>query len=493
MADETQVRTPIDLPFDVHRWAESPALDCAVDQLADAITTGEGRQKSRNDDAAHRFKTAIKVLLLNLFQAWSLGPQTTLGISLRSGSYSSMSRYSNSHLAYRQFKAAFEGLKTLGLLEISRRGSHNRETGEGRVTRVVATEKLGEMYKKADLSHFDVVLSPTYETIRLKNERGSTQEYEDTNDTIRMRSNLSRINHVLHRHWPDIELSREEWDHLQERLAQERLALDSKRNPIDLSKRYLYRVFNNGTFDMGGRFYGGWWQNVPSSLRPYIRIDGKRTVEIDYSSIHPRILYAKERLSVPEDPYDIGLDPRFRKAVKQTFNALVNAPSNHISPVSSFDADAIGMSWRDFKNVVRSGFEPIAKYFGTGEGVRLQKADSDILEKVLLHFATQGIPCLPVHDSVIIHHGYADVLTTIMVEAFEEVTGIPGMLKDTLGVSRPREVRVSADGNGELEDLFQPDPLFQDFDDRLERWYASQSKTKGLGNEPMASGHQRET
>ena len=52
--------------------------------------------------------------------------------------------------------------------------------------------------------------------------------------------------------------------------------------PLMLSKRSLYRVFNDTEFQTGGRFYGGWWQEIPSKYRDRITIDGKRTVASAY-------------------------------------------------------------------------------------------------------------------------------------------------------------------------------------------------------------------
>jgi hypothetical protein len=453
--------------FDVHRCADTLSLNAAVEMLAGEIEALDGRARKRTQAEAFRFRTAIHVLLLNLLAAWSIHPAAKLGISLAANAYSGTSRYCNPHLTYRQFKAALRGLEALGLLRITNPGYHFKSTGEGQVTRVVATEKLGELLQgKAQLSPINEVPSPTRETILLRDGDGRLMEYGDTGDTIRMRNNLARINHVLQRNWPDIEITREEWVHLQERLEAK-----EDRMPIDLGNRYLHRVFNNGSFGLGGRFYGGWWQSVPRDLRPYMRINGKPTVEIDYSSIHPRMLYAMEGLEPPEDPYNIGLDPRFRDAVKQTFNAMINAPSKRINPVSSFDADAIGMSWTEFRKTVQRAFSPIAKHFGTGEGIRLQKVDSDILEKVLLHFAEDGIPCLPIHDSVIMHHGHADELEDVMRQAFEEVTGIPGKAKGKLSVRRSREARGNPDGTWDIEDVLRPDPMFQDYDDRLAEWH----------------------
>ena len=66
---------------------------------------------------------------------------------------------------------------------------------------------------------------------------------------------------------------------------------DPKKRPIDLTRRSLVRIFSNGRFDHGGRFYRGWWENVPSEYRKCITIDGKRTNEYDYSQLNPHMVY----------------------------------------------------------------------------------------------------------------------------------------------------------------------------------------------------------
>src|SRR5665213_2823864 len=60
---------------------------------------------------------------------------------------------------------------------------------------------------------------------------------------------------------------------------------------VEFERVRLYRVFNNGSFKEGGRFYGGWWQGIPSRYRQYITIDGHTTWEYDYSYLHPAMLY----------------------------------------------------------------------------------------------------------------------------------------------------------------------------------------------------------
>ena len=77
-----------------------------------------------------------------------------------------------------------------------------------------------------------------------------------------------------------------------------------KRDPIDLSKRFLVRIFTNGSFKER-TFLQRWWQNVPSEYRQFITIDTKKTKEYDYSQLNPNMIYAAYNLELgSEDAYD---------------------------------------------------------------------------------------------------------------------------------------------------------------------------------------------
>ena len=75
----------------------------------------------------------------------------------------------------------------------------------------------------------------------------------------------------------------------------------------------LRRVFSRGSMERGGRFYGGWWQFIPSEFREFITINGLATVEIDFSELHPRLLYMSQNLALSttlhHHPVDTLLEP----------------------------------------------------------------------------------------------------------------------------------------------------------------------------------------
>src|SRR3990167_7839224 len=69
------------------------------------------------------------------------------------------------------------------------------------------------------------------------------------------------------------------------------------------------RIFNNGSFDEGGRFYAD-FQLIPSELRKNLHIDNEQTAEFDYSAAHITMLYHKMRIDIKQDPYDNDMCPR---------------------------------------------------------------------------------------------------------------------------------------------------------------------------------------
>ena len=74
-----------------------------------------------------------------------------------------------------------------------------------------------------------------------------------------MRDNLKRINKCLCRHWLDLNLPDANYPELQRRLGE----YDTPRN-VNLARRTLARVFSDGEFNSYGRFFRGWWQELPN-------------------------------------------------------------------------------------------------------------------------------------------------------------------------------------------------------------------------------------
>ena len=277
------------------------------------------------------------------------------------------------------------------------------------------------------ISVSDLFISFPLPSIRLKSSSGSFLSYDQTPETERMRDNLEAINTFIRdHHWIDILLTDDEFRGLTRRLrTEDEESGDEADLPSDIDllfRRQLYRVFNNGTFTDGGRFYGGWWQGVPSTLRKRIVINWYPTAELDYSNMQIAMLYADAGLELEGDAYAIeGIPGSYRKLIKRTLLQIINAERRMRAP--RHDELPEGWSWQELQEAIRERHRPIAGHFNSGIGVKLQRRDADVAEAVMLRMMEDGHLVLPIHDSFIVEDGYQNRLKEVMVEAYRSQLG----------------------------------------------------------------------
>ncbi len=210
----------------------------------------------------------------------------------------------------------------------------------------------------------------------------------------------------------------------------------SGRPAMSMQNVYLHRVFAQGSLSKGGRFYGGWWQQIPSKLRRRILINEDKTIECDFSGLACSILYAQLGTSPPNDVYDIGLnyvpnDPR-RLLVKKYMNAVLNDSTRKFR-LSHHELKRIGLSHDELHKRLTKLHAPIAHHFNSGVGVDLQFVDSEMAEEVMLRLMNQGEVCLPIHDSFIVRVQAAVLLWKTMEGVFIEKFGHKPGIKPEAG------------------------------------------------------------
>ncbi len=182
----------------------------------------------------------------------------------------------------------------------------------------------------------------------------------------------------------------------------------------------MTRIFNNGSFEEGGRFYCQ-LQNLPKSQRKDLRFDNEPTLEIDYSGMHPHLLYHLQGDNFSGDPYEVvGFD---RNTVKVAFNTLINRDSRkHKGAAAKSLARNLNMSLEKAKaleNALYKLHPGITGNFNTGYGLRLQKLDSQIAyEVMMIFFMNIKRPVLMIHDSAIVSVRDVETLKLSMVDAY---------------------------------------------------------------------------
>jgi len=440
---------------------------------------------SNRPTTVEKFRHSAVWLCKRLLAAHTASPTTGMRISKDKNRYSK-GRYVPKGLSYDITIARVLSLMMIdGFVREVRGGSYDRTKGEGEQTRIAAKDKLLDWFAAdpallpkalVGCEDADPIVVQITGKRKGKNKNGkevtfktkTLKPYTDDANTNQMRDNLNIINDCLKRHWSDLRLSDDGWVKLQRSLVANK---KYDYNPIQLHRQTIRRIFNSTSFDIGGRFYGGWWQNIPSAYRAFITIDGKRTVEFDYGSLHPTILYAQKGLTLCDKAYDIGIGrgDEHKDVIKQLFNAMVQMKEPQDRPPRGVKFRQTGKTWKQLRDLILEKHEPIRDKFFCGLGNRLQFYDSQIAERVMLHFAKRDIPVLPVHDSFIMHHAYGEELGELeeaMRRAFYEHFKKDINVKSEIGVMLPSSFDGKEWRDLSFEQQVQGPPEYSQWEDR---------------------------
>lgn len=452
------------------RVSSSPTGTRFVDDL---MREYENHRKKRAMSEADRnvYHRHMEMVVFDLLAAWKEDATKFVGYSRGDANFARGGCYWSYKLdkgwpRKNPFKGVIDFLSEAGLTE-----NHVAAAGApGFSSRMRSAARLVEAFHEYGLSWVDIGTDPNADVIIVKDEKKkpilpATAKGQDGFDLDEAEANLRRINENLQSTFINLNVTDAELRVIQERLAGDH-AEKELRQPFDFSHRSLKRVFALGSFEFGGRFYGGWWQGVPSEYRKFIEIDGAVTRELDFSSMQPRLMYAEVGQEAPEDAYFLPNwphDKETRDIIKKAFNQLINsdkssrnenqwqqrfAPdtdpmplpkewrtwSDHAKNEARRNAfqEFYGRSYSDLLRDLMEIHKPIGDFFFSGAWGRMQRRDSDIAEKVMLRMLNAEVPItvLPIHDSFIVRRGGERMLIRIMEEVFEEVAGRnPGLIK----------------------------------------------------------------
>lgn len=436
---------PLDYSKQINLWytSDSTEYQKLVSALLDEIKLELKLKRFR----AAIYKKPLFHILADLFITYKADSRRYLVFSRDSGWFSTDTRYKPKRFARDPFEIVVNFLESNSYIEATK-GFYDRNTGNSRSSRMIATAKLIKRFDDHKLTVANFYQLSNKESIILKapkDDQGNKEliDYKDTAATVLMRDNLKLINENIGKHWIDLKITDEQFSDLQKKLYI-RATSDNKeyrrKTPVNFTRVNQVRIFNNGDVDnpkftQGGRFYGGWWLSIPSEYRSRIRINDSKTIEVDYSAIHFYMLYAEKGLPIPDgDPYTFdGID---RKKAKLALNTALNASSKS-KALSAIKAN----QWPDksieevtlILDKLLLKHKAISEYFYTGKGLELQFNDSQVAELVMLNMWNKhGVIVLPVHDSFIVAAASQDDLKTEMLVAFDEVTGYRAKLKATV-------------------------------------------------------------
>tara|TARA_B100000676_G_C18066441_1_gene841270 strand:- start:1228 stop:2781 length:1554 start_codon:yes stop_codon:yes gene_type:complete len=381
-------------------------------------------------------KNHLKIIIANLYNNYSIDKKRYTGIYRSSNRYNSNSRYNGNHIS----RGLIDMVKLLsdnGYMQYYNGVNARNSSATSYISRNKLTDKLLYLIKKYKINESDIELLPNTECIivQIKDENGKRKvEYTDTENIKRYRSILTDYNNLL----------RETHIDINELPAKNGIIIGKSKNPVVItqSEKFVRRIFNHEGLDIGGRYYGGWWQRLNSEWRNKININNAPTVEIDYSGVHLRILYDQHGLSVPPgDVYDLRemgyreiyrqySDDEIRPVLKVLLLIMLNADSEK-KAIRAFryelqDKDNNYPSDLNISTLI-SKFSQLhyrlrdKKLFYTGVGKQLARQDSDIATGVIEYFTKKRIAVLTIHDSFIIDFKHLAELKSVMIEQYKKI------------------------------------------------------------------------
>ena len=448
-----------------------------IQEVANNIVQG----RSWNKAEQLRFNYAVRHLLIELWKKHHTHSDNHLSMQKNKNFYSALKQYRDPQLTYRMAIHAFDGLQKLDMIYVVQDGYYDRIKMEGSLTRYKATHRLTEMFEELE-GHPAITLKPNtdIQTILLRNKVNGRRQivpYDEDKDTEQWRINLRKINHCFSKHILDLQIKDTEVSELQERLL-----LDNDKQPIDLTHKVLVRIFTNNSFNEGGRFYRGWWQNLPKAYRQFITIDSKKVTEYDFSQMSPNMIYDRYNQELgSEDAYSRVAGPEHRKVVKKAFNAMFQASNFLDKKPKKLNLNRIEMSWKELREEILKAHKPIKDLFFKGLGNKLQFEDSCIAESVMLQFAASDAPALPIHDSFVMHHGYGDKggLEEAMRRAYferfnsslsEKRDLVEKVIHDKIRLDEDKKPINNSDGTIEVDDIINAESEYSQWRDRDRMW-----------------------
>lgn len=417
-----QKKAPQDRFFTAWRIAASPSAKALVNDVRERFLKHEAevapRKRARRQNDELVFKQQIEAIVSNLCYEYLANPECGVSTTLSKTILGNQGRY-GSKVLNNTYPKVIKLLSdpTLGLVD--RIGGNPFDwDGDGvKQTTIKADVELQKLIAKYQLTVSDFQVVNKGEVIILRRERENKFDdntvpipYEDTEETIRYRSEVQRIN---------------EW------LTKAEIEFDETccNSFIDGRDRHLKRIFNNGNFSEGGRLFGGFWQPISKRQRRLgITINDGPVTALDFGQIAPRILYGMVGVQPSfDDAYQLaGIDPKYRPGIKKVFNSLLFAdslPTRFPKGVRELIPDK-SISVSNVINSIVEAHKPIAHLFCTDIGLKVMFKESQILINILSNLIDEGIVALPIHDALVVEEYVAPQVQEIMVNTFKKHTGV---------------------------------------------------------------------
>ena len=416
-----------------HRFGEGEGFEQIVSTLLREVRALPGFDKGNRQ----KQEVAMRVIASNLVHINDLSPEPPLTVKRGNGDYKS-NRYNPYSIGIASLRWVINGLHACGYIRYQQ-GNHGSETvmfmghaweNKGNLSRVWVADKLTQLIGRMH-NHGIRTDTKARELVVLKKpkeegkDHADLDDYTDTDFTNNSRAILENHNALLAR--TEITLS----GHTCEQV------LHVGNRTYDLTDKTTYRSFSNSSFEQGGRIYGGFWEQIPNNdkdgevrgYRKKILINGNKTVELDFSSLHLTMAYSREKIDPltvfeQEDLYELpGYE---RTVVKTSWNVSLSCHrrDNGLGAIrkelKKMGVEKTTEELSDLVDAFQAKHPKVAKYMFKNWGLKLQFQDSEMMIIIIQRFDELGIPVLTVHDSIIVEEKHEELGLRIMQESYNE-------------------------------------------------------------------------
>ncbi|AWN43368.1 hypothetical protein DK389_26230 [Methylobacterium durans] len=210
-----------------------------------------------------------------------------------------------------------------------------------------------------------------------------------------------------------------------------------------MQRRFSLLSRKDVRWDLGGRLFGGFWQQLKRERRDGLRIGGEPVADLDLKNAFARLAYLHVGQEMPEDDaYDLsGFLPGYhndlhRDGVKNGFSALLFGGAADCSEIKAKLPP--GTNHKHLRAALEAKHPALAPLFQTTVGYALMHTESRILIGALDRLMMQGVVALGMHDGLMVAVSQQEAAQRALEAASEEIVGarLPVVTKVVCGLPR---------------------------------------------------------
>jgi hypothetical protein len=397
--------------FNPQRKAKSASAKALIADVIHQLQSHEShdqlRKRSRKKRDLEIFQRQIEAIICEAIHRYLTGANKRIAISL-----------SNRYLARKDAESNIlnntisQNLKNLSAPVMAFLELQAGDRNEGQVTTFWAGKRLITRIKERQIGYQDIMLEQSKNVIELRDKKpaGTTKgkliRYEETPLTRQYRDEMEQINAFL----------------------READICYQGNKDIDDSRVELKRIFNNGSFEEGGRLYGGFWISMKSDDLKEVTIDDEWVVALDYGQMAVRLAYSLAKAPIHfDDGYLIPNWEKARELTKKLVNVMLNSTSSDEWTVPKKLQKLYPHREKIERHLItdiRTFHKPISMLFGKPNGMKFMFLESEILIDVLMELNGLGIVALPIHDGLLVKPSQQEAAKKVMLKVFNKYTNI---------------------------------------------------------------------